>query len=360
MKISIQRLSIIAVLAILFPLFLRSQPPVGYYDSAVGNGYEFKTGLHNIIKNHEVQLYSQLWHFFASADIDLYYEIDGTLLDIYSEDPAKVDPYTFVLIDDQCGNYSREGDCYNREHLVPNSVFGRNPPMDSDVHHIFPTDGWVNNKRANLPFGNVSNATYVSLNGSKLGPNRSSGYNGTVFEVIDEFKGDVARALFYFATRYENQIASWDNPMFNNTSGQVFDDWFLEVLLEWNDSDPVSEREFNRNNIAYDFQGNRNPFIDNQEWANRIWKTTSSQHPISPSNYVEVYPNPNSDGILYIKSGDPIIQTIVFNLQGVPVYLYSEDNSTHMILDLKHLPNGCYFISTSSASGNQMTKLILN
>lgn len=361
MRISIQMLRIIIFLVITFlPVLVQSQPPAGYYASATGKGYELKTSLHNIIKDHDVQLYSQLWQFFASADIDLYYETDGTLLDIYSENPTDADPYNFVLIDDQCGNYSGEGDCYNREHLVPNSVFGRNTPMDSDVHHIFPTDGWVNNRRANFPFGNVSNPTYISLNGSRLGPNRGNGYNGTVFEVIDEFKGDVARALFYFATRYENQIASWDHPMFNKTSDQVFEDWFLSILLEWNETDPVSEREINRNNIAYEFQGNRNPFIDNQEWVNEIWNPSSSHTSVQQKESLpEIYPNPNFGGTLYLRSDMPVREIIIFTLQGIPVYHYNNNNSIEARLELNHLPKGFYFIYTGSDTGNQMRKLIL-
>lgn len=361
MRTSIQRLSIITLVVILFfPLMLKAQPPVGYYDSATGNGYEFKTSLHHIIKDHNTKLYSELWNFFAQADIDLYYEVDGTLLDIYSENPTKADPYTYVLINDQCGNYNREGDCYNREHLVPRSSFDDNPPMDSDVHHIFPTDGWVNNKRSNFPFGNVSNTTYSSMNGSKLGPNRSSGYNGTVFEVIDEFKGDVARALFYFATRYEDQIANWEHDMFNNTSHQVFEDWFLAVLLEWNEMDPVSDRERNRNNIAHEFQGNRNPFIDNQDWVNRIWNPSTAQNPVQRVHLIELFPNPNSAGVVHVRSSEPINETIVYNVNGAPVYIHNNNGGTQLTLDLKQLPQGCYFVCTISNSGSQMNKLMLN
>jgi len=79
--------------------------------------------------------------------------------------------------------------------------------MVSDPYHIWPTDGKVNGMRSNYPHGVVGNATYTSLNGSKLGSNLNSGYSagysGTVFEPIDEFKGDIARAYFYFATRYQ-------------------------------------------------------------------------------------------------------------------------------------------------------------
>ena len=75
-------------------------------------------------------------------------------------------------------------------------------------------------------------------------------YYGTVFEPIDEYKGDIARSLFYFATRYETQIDSWSHPMLNGTKDQVFSDWFLAILLKWNKEDPVSTKELVRNNAA--------------------------------------------------------------------------------------------------------------
>src|SRR5699024_7184453 len=97
-------------------------------------------------------------------------------------------------------------------------------PMKADIHHIFPTDGYVNNRRGNYPFGEVNSPTYTSSNGSKVGPNVygfSGAYSGTVFEPIDEFKGDIARAYFYMATRYENKIANWASA--SSTSAATLD-----------------------------------------------------------------------------------------------------------------------------------------
>src|SRR5690606_31390458 len=102
-------------------------------------------------------------------------------------------------------------------------------------------------------------------NGSKLGQISITGYSGYAFEPIDEFKGDIARILFYFATRYETQVDSWGFTMFNGTEGQVFKPAFLQILKEWHDLDPVSDFEIARNNAAYIYQGNRNPYIDHPE-----------------------------------------------------------------------------------------------
>ncbi|MEH8016699.1 endonuclease [Rheinheimera muenzenbergensis] len=251
-----------------------------YYADAAGlTGYTLKTALHNIIKSHTAQGYSALWTFYTVNELDNYYEQDGSILDIYSENPAANDPYVYAASVNQCGTYNSEADCYNREHSFPRSWFGGAvEPMNSDVHHIFATDGFVNSKRSSFPYGNVGSASYTSANGSKLGTALSStGYNGIVFEPIDEFKGDIARAYFYMATRYQDQLTAWQsnsteaNAALNGTSTQVFESWLLLLLKQWHQLDPVSQKEQDRNEAAYQYQGNRNPFIDHPQFVSAIW-----------------------------------------------------------------------------------------
>ncbi|MFA3791066.1 endonuclease [Aliiglaciecola sp. SL4] len=252
----------------------------GYYANASGlSGYNLKSALYDIIKNHSSQGYSGLWTFYSSYSLDQYYENDGSILDIYAERPASNDPYTYSAGSDQCGNYSGEGSCYNREHAFPRSWFGGAiEPMNSDVHHIFATDGYVNSKRGSYPYGEVGSASFTSQNGSLLGSARSGlGYSGTVFEPIDEFKGDLARAYFYMATRYENVIAGWDSnssfvdAVLNGTANQVFESWFVDLMKTWHNQDPVSQLEIDRNDAAHSYQGNRNPFVDHPEFVAEIW-----------------------------------------------------------------------------------------
>ncbi len=275
---------------LLLTVALQAQPPAGYYSAAEGlTGYELKTALSTIITSgHTAQSYTALWLGFKTTDRDYYYENDGTILDIYSENPDGEDPYNYTLITDQCGNYSGEGSCYNREHLMPQSWFNEQLPMKSDIQAIYPTDGYVNGQRGHLPFGEVFSANYVSYNGSKRGNNvfdHPRAYTGEVFEPIDEFKGDIARVYFYMATRYESQIGSWENVnvgsqnTLDGTSDQVFDDWMLAMLLEWHTDDPVSQKEIDRNNAAFEFQGNRNPFIDHPEYASLIWNPDPNPDP---------------------------------------------------------------------------------
>lgn len=256
-----------------------AQAPSGYYNAANGlSGASLKTALSTIITNgHQDKGYSGLWTGYKTTDIDKNYENDGSILDIYSEKPAGVDPYKYTPGTNQCGTYSVEGNCYNREHIVPQSLFNESSPMVSDIHFIRATDGKVNGMRSNYPLGKVGTATFTSKNGSKLGNSVSSGFSGTVFEPIDEFKGDVARMIFYFVTRYQSKLSTFSSGnMLGSSAFPGLQTWELNVLLAWHNQDPVSQAEINRNNASYTFQGNRNPFIDNPNYVNLIWGSGSS------------------------------------------------------------------------------------
>lgn len=258
--------------------FANAQAPAGYYNSANGlSGASLKTALSSIITNgHQDKGYNGLWTGYKTTDIDKNYENDGSIMDIYSEKPSGADPYKYTPGTNQCGTYSVEGNCYNREHIVPQSLFNESSPMVSDIHFIRATDGKVNGMRSNYPFGKVGSATFTSKNGSKLGSSSSSGYAGTVFEPIDEFKGDVARMIFYFVTRYQSKLSSFSSGnMLGSSPFPGLQTWELNVLLAWHNQDPVSATEIARNNASYSYQGNRNPFIDNPNYVNQIWGTSN-------------------------------------------------------------------------------------
>lgn len=292
-------------------IFASAQAPAGYYDPAAGlTGAPLKTALRGIIKQgHQDHGYDGLWTGYATTDRDYFYENDGKILDIYSENPNGPDPYTFNLGTNQCGQYSSEGDCYNREHIVPQSLFNQGYPMKSDIHFIRPTDGKVNGMRSNYPFGKVATASYTSDNGSKLGNSASAGYGGTVFEPIDAFKGDVARMIFYFVTRYEAELPGFSTG--NMLGGSTFpglQQWELNQLLAWHTADPVSAEEVARNNASYTYQGNRNPFIDNPAYANQIWGTPviDTEAPTAPTNLITLNPTSNTISLSWTAATDNI------------------------------------------------------
>ena len=278
---------------------LVSAQPANYYNSANGlTGNQLKVALHNIIKGHSSISYSQLWNAFWSTDN----KSNGVVWDMYSDRPNGNPPYTYYLGQDQCGNYNSEGDCYNREHSWPQSWFNEQTVPRSDLHHIFPTDGFVNGKRANYPFGEVRSATWTSQNGSKLGTCKTPGYSGTVFEPIDEYKGDFARALMYMSVRYYSEDGSWSSSDMTNKS--EIKKWAIDMLLRWNEQDPVSEKEKERNEVIYnDYQHNRNPFVDHPEYARMIWDPTWSAVE-ETSEAVFLFPNPIEAGQVLHVSGN--------------------------------------------------------
>jgi len=239
--------------------------PDGYYSSADGlSGSQLKTALYNIIKGHTSVSYDALWTYFQTTDK----KANGKVWDMYSDGAG----YEFTFGTQQCGNYSGEGDCYNREHSFPKSWFNDATPMYTDMFHLYPTDGYVNGRRSNYPFGEVGSPTWTALNGSKLGPSSFPGYSGIVFEPIDEYKGDFARAYFYMVTRYENVITNWPGcDMLDGTSYPAFTEWAKTMLIEWSIADPTSQKELDRNEAVYGIQHNRNPFIDHPEYVSQVW-----------------------------------------------------------------------------------------
>ena len=304
------------------------QIPTNYYDSANGlTGYALKSQLKTITTNgHQSRTFDQLFdgdgisgsngyidtHSDTAVSSGTNYENDGSILDMYSENPTGTDPYNYTHGNNQCGNQSSEGDCYNREHLIPQSSFNSAFPMQSDIHTVIPSDGRVNNFRGSLVFGNVASANWTSLNGSKRGSSAMSGYSGIVFEPIDEFKGDIARALLYFAVRYEDTVDGYTSfEMFNGTNDAVFFPWAIALLLDWhNNIDPVDQRERDRNNAAYNFQNNANPFVDHPEYASMIWNpVTDTEAPTAATNLVASNPTINSIDLNWTAGTDNVAVT---------------------------------------------------
>ncbi len=299
-------LTLIAFISISFSSL--GQVPPGYYDSAAGlSGPALRQALHDIIDGHSVLIFGSIWGQFPNTDL----HPSGRVWDIYSDVPGGNPPYIYQFGIDQCGQFNSEGDCYNREHSFPQSWFNDALPMQSDLHTIYPTDGSVNGKRSNLPYGEVGVADWTGMNGSKTGASSVQGYTQTVFEPIDEYKGDLARTYFYMLTRYKDEAPAWsaNTDMLQNGD---FAQWAEAMLVQWHLNDPVSMKEVDRNNGVFNAQNNRNPFIDNPQWVESIWGTTASVNELADSYKFHVI-------------GDEIIVTnpaaygeafVVYDLQG--------------------------------------------
>ncbi|NHM08048.1 hypothetical protein G4D82_12520 [Flavobacterium sp. CYK-4] len=266
------------------------QIPAGYYNTANGlSGENLRTALKIITSTSHVKLpYTSTsfdtWDAYQYTDVRP--SAPTQIWDMYSDRPNSTPAYTYTLFTSQCGNASAEGSCYSREHCFPRSWWGgidnASNPQYTDLHHLFPSDQYVNAMKSNYPIGavNPSAVSWTSTNGSKVGNCGVPGYTGFVFEPIDEYKGDFARAYLYIITRYKDQISSWitangSTQIADVATGNNYKPWFLNMLIAWSTNDPVSAKEIARNDAIYyqTPQHNRNPFIDHPEYVTAIWGT---------------------------------------------------------------------------------------
>ncbi|MEK7383524.1 MAG: endonuclease, partial [Elusimicrobiota bacterium] len=157
---------------------------------------------------------------------------------------------------DQDGDGYHERDGMNIEHTWPQSLFNRSLPMRADIHHLMATFKHPNGMREALPFGEVKGTPDYSNNaGAKSG--------GGYFEPPDITKGRVARNLLYFYARYKN------SSFMNGRSARF---WNVQIgtMLRWNRQFPPDTQEMRRNDLVEQYQGNRNPFVDDPGLADRI------------------------------------------------------------------------------------------
>lgn len=360
------------LLLLLVAHFSFGQIPAGYYTTATGTGYTLKTQLFNIIDNHADLGYGGLWVTYQTSDRDIFtgigYENDNSIYDMYTENPTgSAGECVFIYGTDQDPGLGGGSECeyYNREHIIPQSVFSENTPMKHDAHFVTPTDKKVNGMRADFPHGNVATASWTSNNGGKLGSSAIPSYSGTVFEPNPAFKGDIARMYFYFATRYEDQVAGWSYEMFNNTSNQVFTTPFLNMLLTWHVNDPVSVFETTRNDAIYARQNNRNPFIDHPEYVCQIWSTPAACAALSSDSFladsaVSIYPNPTNTNEVEIFTTENIIKLSLVNINGQIIKDIENPIFNQNTYKLNNLPQGFYFLQISAENGSLTKKIIVN
>lgn len=336
--------------SLVFCVFALEAQPAGYYNSAEGKtGSALKTALHNIIKNDNHVSYKELLNAYRQTDK----KPNGKVWDIYSDVPGGTPPYQYDF-GENCGNYSGEGDCYNREHLWAQSWTNDDSYHKTDILHVIPTDGYVNGKRSNYAFGEVKNASWTSENGSKLGSCKTSGFSGTVFEPIDEYKGDIARTLMYVSVRYFQEDGSWQSSDMTNKS--VIKDWAMDMLLRWHRDDPVDQKEIDRNNAAYSIQGNRNPFIDNMDYAEMIWDATWSVSENFVTMSVNVWPNPANSTINI--NGENIDAVYMYNAVGQLVLTFNAVDETSTI-DVSSFNEGIYFLNIISENGKSVMRKVV-
>ena len=325
--------------------------PAGYYDSLEGlSGNALKQAVQDIIANPAVvraHNYGDIEFILKEADKNPLNS--NQVWQMYVESPKPI-------LDYQTGS-SNIG-VWNREHIFPQSRGGFSGGTSStadgigvwlptnaddilsghaDAHHLRAEDGAENSTRSNRDYGSDYN-----------GPTGSQG----------SWNGDVSRALFYMAVRYNGLNLVNGNPS-DAIVGQIGD---LATLLTWNTTDPRDDFEMNRNNYIYTWQMNRNPFIDYPNLADYIFganfgqqwfSTLSTQNPIE--NRVVVYPNPASE-YLIVSGLEGSSKVEIYTITGQLVKSQDFDNEIQINLDL-HV--GMYLVKVTNGSQSTTKKIIV-
>ena len=332
----------------IFSSLIYSQIPYGYYngmDTLVGN--PLKMALHNIINEHTEFPYTSsttdVWDILKQTDKD---PNDTNKIILF---------YTGWSVD--AGQEWNSGSGWSREHIWSKShgAFGTSRGAGTDVHHLRPADPSVNSAKNNRWFDTCS-IPYLD-NGNYTGCFTS--LNNWVWQPRDEVKGDVARMVFYMATRYEGNNGEPDLelidylPVDNNTSDPVYAK--LNTLIQWHNEDSVDDWERKRNNIIYyNFQNNRNPFIDHPEYVGLIWDYSFSISKEEPFSNLKILPNPTNTLIqIEIENYNGSFEAKLYDFNGK---ILETTNSTN--LSIRDYSNGIYILKVAYGDRVEEIKVI--
>lgn len=242
-------------------------------DSRVENTYFYNMYISDAANNDVTKAYSTLTNG---------YKVDDSLTKIDYQNQKK--PKSLIRIDKEHVWAKSHGfEVTNNEFTIG---------AQTDLHHLVAADGNTNSSgHNNYSYGEVDHSTSkVIYNYLADGSSEISGWLDTktnTFEPTDEWKGDIARCLFYMATRYSNKketntkeepylVITDDTSIKNDNSKCYGVQYNLSTLITWNDLDPVSNYEIHRNNLIYhNVQNNRNPYIDHPEWVKRVFNPES-------------------------------------------------------------------------------------
>jgi len=289
-----------------------SQIPAGYYSTAENKSDQsLRSALHNIIDDHTAYSYTS----FSTDTWDILKESDA--------DPSNANNVLLVYTRESV-NGAQEysgGAGWNREHVWAKSRgdFGTATGAGTDVHNLRASNVNINSTRSNYNFDDCTSSSCENTFGNYYSS------SALVFEPRDEDKGDVARIIFYMDVRYEGDNGELDLEMTESllsTSSKVPRHGVRSTLLEWHALDPVDDFERNRNNVIYNYQGNRNPFIDHPELVDYLWgdkqdKQWNSSLSISLDLEDEVFiPNPVKTEYLNLESGINYTQIELIDMRG--------------------------------------------
>lgn len=331
-----------------------AQVPAYYNDVDLTlTGMDLKNALATKITNtHTNQItYTQVWSVLQSSDLDPT-NANNVLL-VYGYENGS----DGTVVNDRSRSKNATGGNsgeWNREHVYAKSIATpalttSSPSAGTDAHNLKPADVDNNGTRGNKKFASGTG------NGGVTGANWYPG---------DEWKGDVARILMYMYVRYNTQCKPGNICVGNPVA---IDLNMVDLLLQWNIDDPVNAYEQNRNDVIYNTQGNRNPFIDNPYLATVIWGGSAAQNFWSELGIEEavlelsLYPNPTTNGIVYLSFNDHnLINSIdVYDISGKIVKTFSKVNITTNKVKISELNHGVYFVKISAQQGVLTKKIIV-
>lgn len=326
-----------------------STQPAGYYDSIDGlSGTALEQALQDIVADPNVvraQTYADIIDILQEADQNP--ENSNQVWLVYTEQGrAKLD------FQNNASNVGK----WNREHTFPRSLAGYNSIEADDTRDgkdIF----WAT-KADSLRHGNSDAHALRAADGpeNSLRGNQHYGqYNGPS-GTLGSFKGDVARSVLFLQIRYNGLSIVNGYP---SVSGQMGD---LATLLDWHRNDPPDDFEMNRNNVVYEWQFNRNPFIDQPDLVEYIWGTnvgdTWNQN-LSTDTFetssIKVFPNPITDK-LYVSGKENNYNISVFSSEGRLVLKQQVANNNY--IDLK-VASGLYLAKIETENNKSLIRKII-
>lgn len=329
--------------------------PSGYYSTLEGKaGNNLRQAIQDIIANPNmvrVHNYGDVYNVLKEADQNP--ENSNQVWMIYNEQSiSKIDYQTDNSI---IGKWNREH-IYSQSRLGLPSTFIPNGTPDGinvwrlttgsndieashdDLHHLRAVGGQENSTRNNRNYG--------------------VDYNGPAGN-LGSWRGDVARAIFYMAIRYNSLNVVNGDPA-SSPTGQIGD---LATLLTWNNLDPVDDFEMNRNNIIYNWQMNRNPFIDNPALVNYVFGNLTNSiwnSALSTVNFNQksptIFPNPAQNQVV-ISGIEKLSNLVIYSISGEKVASYLVSNESQLDLNL---PSGIYLVKIISDTFLTTKKLIIN
>lgn len=349
-------------------LFAQQGAPATYYSGF--NWNQSATALKNALSAKITSTHTNILNYQEAENAIKVVDLDPTdltntnVLLLYGFSPSICPASTFDDNDHRRRNKSSDGGgatCqWNREHTYPKSLgnpnLGESGP-GADPHHLRATDVQRNSNRGSKPFFGGSGNSYSTGN---------NWYPG------DEWKGDVARMMMYMYLRYGNQCL----PK-NVASGvlNASDTNMVNLLLQWNAEDPVSQYEDNRNtylgNTANTYgQGNRNPFIDNPYLATLIWGGPIAQNrwpaiylatpTFDLNDDLAVFPNPTNEHRVSISTKMQLDEIQLININGQIMQQIKNPTIINDNYTVENIPQGFYILRITSENQTVVKKVIVN